>query len=153
MRLVPYIYRSEVPSRSYPDLGGAFEEFFEDFFKPADAPDAPARRHWIPAADIVERQGNLILRVQVPGVDEKNIELKLDGDTLTVRGERKLDTQDEGTKYHRIESHHGVFSRSFRLSDTVDRDQITADYRNGVLTVTLPQKPEARPREIPVKVQ
>jgi len=83
---------------------------------------------------------------------EKQIDLKLEGNTLTLKGERKMDSEDKKNNYHRVESFYGSFIRTFRLPDTVDMDKISADYKNGVLTVTMPQKPEVRPREIPVNV-
>ena len=84
---------------------------------------------------------------------EKQIDLKLEGNTLTLKGERKMENEDKKSNYHRVESFYGTFTRSFRLPDTVDYEKISAEYKNGVLTVTLPQKPEVRPREIPVSVQ
>ena len=79
-------------------------------------------------------------------------ELKLEGNILTLKGERKMENEDEKGKYHRIESYYGSFTRSFRLPDTVDYEKINAEYKNGVLKVTIPQKPEVKPREIPVSV-
>jgi len=143
MRLVPYIRRTEDPL-----VGRLFEEFFNDF--PLTSSFADGRESWNPAVDILEKDGNLILRAELPGMTEKQIELKLEGNTLTLRGERKMDAEDKKNNYHRVESFYGSFLRTFRLPDTIDVDKINADYKNGVLTVTMPQKPEVRPREIPV---
>jgi len=143
MRLVPYIRRTETPI-----VSRLFEEFFNDF--PLTSSFADARENWNPAVDILEKDGNLILRAELPGLTEKQIELKLEGNTLTLKGERKMDTEDNKNNYHRVESFYGSFLRTFRLPDTVDMDKISADYKNGVLTITMPQKPEVRPREIPV---
>jgi HSP20 family protein len=106
-------------------------------------------RQWAPPVDVLERDGNLILRAEIPGMEEKDIDLKLEGNLLTLRGERKFE-QENRDNYHRVESFYGTFMRSFTLPDTVDREKIKAEYKNGVLTVTVPQKPEVRPREIPV---
>ncbi len=92
----------------------------------------------------------MILKAELPGIEEKDIELTLEGNVLTLKGERKLDEKEERDNYRRIESYYGSFSRSFTLPETADRDSIKADYKNGVLTVTIPQKPEMKPREIPV---
>jgi HSP20 family protein len=146
MRLVPYFRRSEAPIANR-----FFEEFFDDFPFASSTPES--RESWIPSVDILEKDGNLILRAELPGMTEKQIDLKLEGNTLTLKGERKMDNEDKKSNYHRVESFYGSFTRSFRLPDTVDTEKINADYRNGVLTVTLPQKPEVRPREIPVKTQ
>jgi HSP20 family protein len=128
-----------------------FEDFFNDF--PFSSSLAENRENWMPSVDILEKDGNLILRAELPGMSEKQIELKLEGNTLTLKGERKMEKEDNKTNYHRVESFYGSFTRSFRLPDTVDADKISADYKNGVLTVTIPQKPEVRPREIPVSAQ
>ncbi len=150
MRLIPYVRRSETPSRIWPETTPFFEEFFNDpFFTAMTRPS----EKWLPAVDILEKEGNLILRVEVPGVNEKDIDLKLEGNVLTLKGEKKQEHEEERNNYHRMESFYGSFSRSFTLPDTVDRDHIKADYKNGILTVTIPQKPEVRPREIPVSTK
>jgi HSP20 family protein len=145
MRLVPYIRRSE-----FPTTNSLFEELFNDF---PFGSTTETREKWIPSVDILEKDGNLILRAELPGMTEKQIELKLEGNTLTLKGERKMDNEEKKSNYHRVESFYGSFTRSFRLPDTVDVEKINADYKNGVLTVTVPQKPEVRPRDIPVSIQ
>jgi HSP20 family protein len=146
MRLVPYFRRSEAPVANR-----WFEEFFSDF--PFNGSLMESRESWMPSVDILEKDGNLILRAELPGMTEKDIDLKIEGDTLTLKGERKMENEDKKSNYHRVESFYGSFSRSFRLPDTVDYEKIDAKYKNGVLTVTLPQIPEVKPREIPVSVQ
>jgi HSP20 family protein len=146
MRLVPYFRKTEAPT-----VSRLFEEFFDDF--PFNGALAETRESWMPSVDILEKDGNLILRAELPGMDEDKIDLKLEGNTLTLKGERKMDHEDKESSYHRIESFHGAFTRSFRLPDTLDYDKISADYKNGVLTITIPHKPEVKPREIPVSVQ
>ncbi len=150
MRLVPYVRKSETPSRLWPETTRFFEDFLNDF--PFAGSLLQNRDQWLPAVDILEKDGNLILRAELPGIEEKEIDLKLEGNVLTLRGERKMEKDDRKSNYHRVESYYGSFSRSFTLPETVDRDKIKADYKNGVLTVTIPQKPEVRPREIPVSV-
>jgi len=150
MRLVPYI-RSESPARDrepriFPEISRFFNDFFDDF------PAVHFRENWMPAVDILEKNGDMILRCEIPGISEKDIDLKLEGNVLTLKGEKKLDHEEDRNNYHRLESFYGTFSRSFTLPETVDTDKIKADYKNGVLTVTIPQKPEVRPREIPVSV-
>jgi HSP20 family protein len=144
MRLVPYYRRSETPAR-------LFEEFFNDF--PFGDSWLESREGWTPSVDILEKEGNLILRAELPGMNDKDIDLKIEGNTLTIKGERKMENEDRKSNYHRVERCYGSFSRSFRIPDTVDYEKINAEYKNGVLTVTLPQKPEVKPREIPVSVQ
>ncbi|HTY64491.1 MAG TPA: Hsp20/alpha crystallin family protein [Acidobacteriota bacterium] len=144
MRLIPYFRRNE-----FPVTNRLLEDFFEDlpFFSSPET-----KSQWSPAVDILEKDGNLVLRAELPGMTEKQIELKIEGDTLVLKGERKMDSEDKRENYHRVESFYGSFTRTFRLPETVDADKISADYKNGVLTVTLPQKPEVKPREIPVTI-
>jgi len=146
MRLVPYVRKPETPIISH-----LFEDFFNDFPFANVSPEQ--KENWIPAVDILEKEGNLMLRAELPGMNEKEIDLKLEGNTLTLKGERKMDKEDKKNNYHRVESFYGSFTRSFRLPETVDLEKISADYKNGVLTVTIPQRPEVRPREIPVSTQ
>ena len=147
MRLLPYIRRSETPARIWPEISSLFDEFAGHPFLSAAA---RSDDRWLPAVDILEKEGNLILRAEVPGVTEKDIDLKLEGNILTLKGQKKFEHEEEVNNYHRRETFYGSFTRSFTLPDSVDRDHIKADYRNGILTVTVPQKPEVRPRDIPV---
>jgi len=150
MRLIPYIRRTETPARIWPDTSSLFEEFANDPFFSSVIRN---NDHWLPAVDILEKDGNLILRAEIPGVSEKDIDLKLEGNVLTLKGEKNLERTDNRGTYHRVESFSGSFTRSFTLPDTVDRDHVKADYKDGILTVTIPQKPEVRPREIPVNTK
>jgi HSP20 family protein len=148
MRLIPYVRRHETPARIWPEISSSLDEFFGDpFFSSV----ARSNDRWLPAVDILEKDGNLILRAEVAGVEEKDIDLKLEGNVLTLKGEKKQEHKEDHNNYHRMESFYGLFTRSFTLPETADRDQIKADFKNGILTVTIPQKPEVRPREIPVK--
>jgi HSP20 family protein len=152
MKLIPVLRKSEPVGlwSERPIFPTLFDEFFGEWpFRSATAETSPG---WIPAVDILEKDGNLILRAELPGMNEKDIDLKLDGKVLTLKGERKQEEEQESHNYHRTERFHGTFSRSFTLPDSADRDQIKADYKSGVLTVTIPQKPEVKPREIPVTV-
>jgi HSP20 family protein len=145
MRLIPYIRRTEAPISTR-----LFEEFFNDF--PFNGSLPSARESWSPAVDILEKDGDLVLRAELPGMTEKQIELKLEGNTLTLKGERKPENEEKKNNYHRVESFYGSFMRVFRLPDTVDMEKISAEYKNGVLVITMPQKPEVKPREIQVSV-
>ena len=151
MRLIPYIRRTETPSRIWPETTSLFNEFFNDF--PFSSAGAPGGDRWLPSVDILEKEGNLVLRAEVPGMNEKDIDLKLEGNVLIFKGEKKLELEEDRSRYHRMESFYGSFTRSFALPDSVDRDHINAEYKNGILTVTIPQKPEVRPREIPVSTK
>jgi len=111
------------------------------------------QENWKPPVDVLERGHNLFIRAEIPGVDEKDVELKLDGRTLTIKGDRKAENETSGCCYHRIESSYGTFSRSFDLPDSVDIEKISASYKNGVMSITIPQKPEVRPRTIKINIE
>jgi HSP20 family protein len=123
---------------------------FEDFFNDWAVRSSARSETWKPPVDVIEKDGNLILHIEVPGVDEKGIDLKLEGRVLMIKGERKSESETNGVTYHQVESYYGPFTRSFTLPDGADRDQIKASYKNGVLTVTIAQKTEAKPRSISI---
>lgn len=121
------------------------QESLSRFFEPASRP-------WSPAVDILETENELALRMDVPGIELKDIDIQLENYTLLVKGERRFEHQNNSKGYHRIERSYGAFARSFTLPTTVDTEQVRADYKNGVLTVTLPKKDVAKPRSIRVEV-
>ena len=125
---------------------------FEDFFNNWAVSNALARRraHWKPTVDILEKDNKLFIRAEIPGIEEKDLDLKLDGTTLTIKGERKSEGEDSGYFYHQIEGFYGTFSRSFDLPDSADTEKINAAFHNGVLTVTIPHKLEVQSRSIKV---
>ncbi len=112
-----------------------------------------ANRPWSPAVDIYETENELVLKADLPDVDLKDIDVRVENQTLTVSGERKFQSEDSGKGYHRIERSYGNFTRSFAVPNTFDTDKISAAFKNGVLTVTLPKKEAAKPRQIKVEVQ
>jgi HSP20 family protein len=107
---------------------------------------------WTPACDIYEDEEGVALRFELAGVDPKDVDVRFENGVLTVKGERKLEREDTRDNYHRIERSYGTFTRSFSLPGTVDADKVKAETKNGVLTITLPKKAEAKPRAIQVKV-
>lgn len=124
---------------------------FEDFYRNWASRTAPTQgESWKPPVDILEKDGNLFLRAELPGVNEKDIDLKLEGTVFTIKGERKQNPESEGYNLYQVESYYGPFSRSFTLPETVDPDKISAQYKNGILSITLFQKPEVKPRSIKV---
>jgi HSP20 family protein len=107
---------------------------------------------WAPAVDIFERDGNIVLKAELPGVDPKDVQVHLENNVLTLRGERKFDQEVKKESYHRVERSYGAFSRSFHLPTTVDVNNIKADYKDGVLNVALPKREEARAKQITINV-
>jgi HSP20 family protein len=125
---------------------------FEDKISRAFA--EPNGRPWIPPVDIVENENELVVKADVPDVKFEDIDVKMENGTLTLRGERKFEKQSTETGgWHRIERSYGTFERSFTLPETVDPEQVKADYKNGTLTVTLPKKEIAKPRQVKVEVR
>lgn len=112
----------------------------------------PNARPWSPAVDVYETENELVLKADVPDVDPKNVEVQFENGTLTLKGTRKFDEEKNGKGYHRIERSYGSFVRAFSLPETVDPEKVKADFKNGVLTVTLQKKEIAKPRPIPVHV-
>ena len=112
----------------------------------------PSLRPWTPPVDIVETENDMLLKMDVPDVELKDIEIRLENDTLTVKGERKFEHEAERKGYHRIERSYGSFARSFTLPNTLNTEAVRADYKSGVLTVTLPKKEVAKPRSIKVEI-
>ena len=106
----------------------------------------------VPAADVVEAADAISVRMDLPGHDAKDIHVKVENDVLTVRSERKTETQEKGETLHRCERSYGLYTRSFVLPATVDAQKAEARYENGVLSVTLPKRDDAKPRAIAVRV-
>ena len=124
---------------------------FEDSF--ARVLNEPAaNRPWAPAVDIYETENELVLKADVPDVDQKDIDVRVENQTLTISGERKFEKKEEGKGYHRIERNYGNFVRSFAVPNAFDTEKIAAAYKNGVLSVSLPKKEAAKPRQVKVEV-
>ncbi|MBZ5624759.1 MAG: Hsp20/alpha crystallin family protein [Acidobacteriia bacterium] len=125
---------------------------FEDAF--ARVLNEPqTNRPWSPTVDIYETEDELVLKADVPDVDLKDIDVHVENQTLTISGQRKFEQQEKGKGYHRIERSYGNFVRSFAVPNSFDTEKIGASYKNGVLSVTLPKKEAAKPRQIKVEVQ
>jgi HSP20 family protein len=107
---------------------------------------------WAPPVDIYEDTEGVTLTVEVPGLAAADIDIRVENNTLTLKGERKLDKEDKRENYTRVERFYGVFSRSFTLPNSVDTEKVRADFRNGVLSIFLPKREETRQRQIKVNV-
>lgn len=130
---------------------------FADRFNRALSPAAARERDeelslgaWIPPVDIAEEKDTIVLTAELPGFKEDQVQIQMEGNILTIRGERKFEEEKEGRNFHRVERAYGQFVRSFTLPNNVDRDQIKAAFDNGLLRVELPKTAEARPREIKI---
>lgn len=107
---------------------------------------------WNPAIDVTEDADKIVLHADVPGLAEKDLDIQIEKDVLTLRGSRTIERRQDGEHYRRFERHAGEFTRSFTLPPTVDSEKVGASLKDGVLTLTLPKKPEAQPKKISVKV-
>jgi HSP20 family protein len=109
-------------------------------------------RPWSPAVDVHETENELVLKADLPDVDLKDIDIQVENQTLTIKGQRQFEKEGNTKAYHRIERSYGSFVRSFTVPSTVDNEKVKADYKNGVLTITLPKKEAAKPRQVKIGV-
>ncbi|HKW35810.1 MAG TPA: Hsp20/alpha crystallin family protein [Candidatus Acidoferrum sp.] len=107
---------------------------------------------WAPAVDIYETEHELVVKADLPDVDSKDLDIRVENNLLTIRGERKFEKKVDEENYLRVERSFGSFARSFTLANTVNPDAIKAEYQNGVLTLTIPKREEAKPKQIKVNV-
>ena len=125
---------------------------FEDAFTRMLS-EPQTNRPWAPAVDIYETENELVLKADLPDVDLKDIDVRVENQTLRISGERKFEQENNGKGYHRIERSYGSFMRSFAVPNSFDTEKIAADFKNGVLSVTLPKKEAAKPRQVKVEVK
>ena len=115
--------------------------------------ELPALGDWAPSMDVSETKDSLVCKVEVPGMEQKDIQISLQESLLTIKGEKKQEKEEKDEHYHRIERSYGAFTRSLRLPLAVDAGKVTATVKSGVLTVTLPKTPAAQGTTIPVKAE
>src|SRR5262245_49132409 len=128
-------------NRVFGDLGRRFDD------------DVVARGAWVPPVDIYENdQHELVLKAELPNLKREDIDIRVENSTLTLSGQKKAEEEVSDDRYHRIERTYGHFSRTFTLPNTVDTGKIAAEYKNGVLTVKLPKREDARPKQIQVQI-
>ena len=107
---------------------------------------------FVPPVDIYEDEHSIQLKLEVPGIDEKDLDIKVENNTLTVSGERKFEKEEKEENFHRVERRYGSFSRSFTLPNTLSTDDVQANYENGVLKIRLAKRAEAKPKQIKVNI-
>ncbi len=108
---------------------------------------------WQPPVDIYEDESTVVIKAEVPGVDQKEIDIRIEDNTLTIRGERKHSQEVKKENYHRVERYYGTFQRSFSLPHTINQEKVKATCEQGVLTITLPKREEKKPKQINVEVK
>ncbi len=137
------------PFREVVALQNRVNSLFRDFNE-GESPLTTAS--FIPAVDVYEDNSKVVLKLEVPGIEEKDLDVRVENHTLTVKGERKFEKEEKEENFHRIERRYGSFYRAFTLPNTVDTENVGASYTAGVLKLELKKKPEAQPRQIKVNV-
>jgi HSP20 family protein len=145
MAIVRWEPARELASMEIDRLNRMFADFYGEAF---------SRSAWSPAVDIYETDDHeVVLKAELPEMKREDINLTFENGVLTIKGERKAEQETKQERFHRVERRHGVFSRSFTLPNTVDPSRISAAYKDGVLTIRLPQREEAKPKQIAVAVE
>jgi HSP20 family protein len=139
------------PFREFSTLQDRMNRVFRDSFG-GGREDALTASSFAPAIDVYEDEHNVTLKIEVPGIDEKDIDVRIENNTLTVHGERNFEKEEKEENFRRIERQYGSFTRSFTLPNTLDPEQVSANYDKGVLKIKLAKRAEAKPKQIKVNV-
>jgi HSP20 family protein len=141
------------PVRELSTIQNEMNRLFNTFFEtPTHGNGTPALRRWVPAMDLVETEAEFVLRADLPGLTEKDVNIELEDNVLTVSGERKTERQDRKEGYYRVERASGSFSRSLTLPEGVDPDAVVASFEHGVLEVRVPKPETPKPRKVAISV-
>ena len=127
------------------NLRDEVDRMFRDFYE-----DYNQESQWLPSVDIAEDKDRFVLTAELPGVSKDDIKINLNNSTLTIEGEKKAQTENKDGEYYRSERFYGKFSRSFTLNSEIENDKIKADFRDGILTVSLPKSEATKPRQIAI---
>ncbi|MEM7816784.1 MAG: Hsp20/alpha crystallin family protein [Candidatus Aenigmatarchaeota archaeon] len=152
MALIRWRGREWDPFKELLDLQKEISNFFDASFETLPT-KISQEATWLPSLDISEDKNNLIIKVDVPGVKQDDIDISISGDVLTIKGERKKEEETKDKNYYRRERFYGVFSRSLTLPNYVDTNKVEANYKDGVLEIVLPKTESAKPKQIKVKVK
>src|SRR5712692_4001904 len=134
------------------DRMNRMNRLFREFYNPEGPEEALTTTSFAPPVDIYEDEHNITLKVEVPSIDEKDIDVRIENNTLIVHGERKIEKEEKEENFRRVERQYGSFTRSFTLPNSVDPGQVSATYDKGVLKIELAKKAEAKPKQIKVNV-
>jgi HSP20 family protein len=129
-----------------------FDRLFREAFSPVFGEGEISTRTWAPPVDIYETDNDIVVKTELPGVDPKDVEVKVEDNTLYLKGERKFEREVNDENYHRVERSYGTFARSFSLPNSIDSEKVKAEYKDGVLTLTMPKREEAKPKTIKINV-
>ncbi len=142
-----------VARRDFSTLQDRVNRIFRESFSPEGSDEALTTSNFAPPVDVYEDEHNITLKIEVPGIDETDINVTIENNTLTVRGERRFEKDEKEENFHRVERMYGSFTRSFTLPNTVDPEQVSAHYEKGVLKISLAKKTEAKPKLIKVNTE
>ncbi|MBI3476726.1 MAG: Hsp20/alpha crystallin family protein [Acidobacteria bacterium] len=140
------------PFREYVSLQNRVNRLFHDAQSGEGREESLTTSTFAPSVDVYEDEHNITLKIEVPGIDEKDIDVRIENNTLTVQGERKFEKEEKEENFRRVESRYGSFTRTFTLPTTVDSEKVVANYDKGVLKVQLAKKSEAKAKQIKVNV-
>jgi HSP20 family protein len=140
------------PFREFATLQNRINRVFREAYTPEGRDETLTTSSFAPAVDVYEDEHSVTLKIEVPGIDEKDIDVRVENNTLTVHGERKIEKEEKEENYRRVERQYGSFTRTFNLPTTVDSEKVSANYDKGVLKIALPKKAEAKPKQIKVNV-
>src|SRR5580692_10560379 len=140
------------PPREYSTLQDRMNRLFRESYSPEGPEEALTTTGFAPPVDIYEDEHTITLKLEVPGIDEKDIDVRIENNTLTVHGERKIEKEEKEENFRRVERQYGSFTRSFTVPTTVDAEKVSANYDKGILKITLAKKAEAKPKQIKVNV-
>ena len=129
-----------------------FDRLFKEAFTPFFGEGELSTRTWAPPVDIYETADSIVLKAELPGVDPKDVEVKVEDNSLFLKGERKFEKEVNNENYHRVERSYGSFARSFTLPNSINTEKVKAEFKDGLLTLTLPKREEAKPRTVKIDV-
>ena len=142
--------RALTPWTGMTSLRKEMDRLFDRFLEPV-WPELPAMTEWEPKVDLSENKDAVVVKAELPGVEQKDINVSLQEGMLTIKGEKQSEKEEKDQRFHRMERSYGAFFRSLRLPATVDASKVTAAFKDGVVTITLPKVPEAKGTTIPIK--
>ena len=140
------------PFREFSTLQDRMNRLFRESYGPESREESLSNTSFAPPVDVYEDEHGVSLKIEVPGIDEKDIDVRIENNVLIVHGERKIEKEEKEENYRRVERQYGSFTRTFTLPQTVDTENVSATYDKGVLKVNLPKKAEAKPKQIKVNV-
>src|ERR1700747_422774 len=140
------------PFREFSTLQDRLNRLFRESFGPEGQEESLTTSTFAPPVDVYEDEHNVSLKIEVPGIDEKDIDVRIENNVLTVHGERKFEKEEKEENFRRVERQYGSFTRTFTLPNTVDAEHVSANYDKGILKIALPKKAEAKPKQIKVNV-